>query len=92
MRIKPIAARRSANGSLSPFGGWLMPDPLSFWLPPFVWFVIKVMFFVMFFILLRTSLPRPRFDQLLKFGWVVMLPLALVNLIVTALLRLTGVL
>jgi NADH-quinone oxidoreductase subunit H len=46
----------------------------------------------MFFILLRTSLPRPRFDQLLKFGWVVMLPLALLNLVTTAVLRLTGVL
>lgn len=74
------------------FGGWLMPEPLSAWLPPLVWFIIKVMCFVMFFILLRTSLPRPRFDQLLKFGWMVMLPLALLNLIVTALLRLTGVL
>lgn len=74
------------------FGGWLMPEPLSAWLPPLVWFVLKVMCFVMFFVLLRTSLPRPRFDQLLKFGWMVMLPLALVNLIVTALLRLTGVL
>ncbi len=74
------------------FGGWLMPEPLSAWLPPLVWFVLKVMCFVMFFVLLRTSLPRPRFDQLLKFGWMVMLPLALLNLIVTALLRLTGVL
>jgi len=74
------------------FGGWLMPEPLSAWLPPLVWYIIKIMCFVMFFILLRTSLPRPRFDQLLKFGWMVMLPLALLNLIVTALLRLTGVL
>lgn len=74
------------------FGGWLMPEPLASWLPPLLWFIIKIMFFVMFFILLRTSLPRPRFDQLLKFGWVVMLPLALVNLLVTAILRLTGVL
>ena len=74
------------------FGGWLMPEPLSAWLPPLVWFVLKVMCFVMFFVLLRTSLPRPRFDQLLKFGWMVMLPLALVNLIATALLRLAGVL
>tara|TARA_R110000737_G_scaffold102781_2_gene136156 strand:- start:7977 stop:8951 length:975 start_codon:yes stop_codon:yes gene_type:complete len=74
------------------FGGWLMPEPLASWLPPLLWFMIKIMFFVMFFILLRTSLPRPRFDQLLKFGWVVMLPLALLNLLVTAVLRLTGVL
>ncbi|TWX73131.1 NADH-quinone oxidoreductase subunit NuoH [Colwellia sp. C1TZA3] len=74
------------------FGGWLMPEPLASWLPPLLWFIIKVMFFVMFFILLRTSLPRPRFDQLLKFGWVVMLPLALLNLLVTAVLHLTGVL
>ena len=74
------------------FGGWLMPEPLASWLPPLFWFIIKIMFFVMFFILLRTSLPRPRFDQLLKFGWVVMLPLALLNLLVTAVLRLMGVL
>ncbi len=74
------------------FGGWLMPEPLASWLSPLLWFIIKIIFFVLFFILLRTSLPRPRFDQLLKFGWVVMLPLALLNLLVTALLRLTGVL
>jgi len=74
------------------FGGWLMPEPLASWLPPLLWFIIKIMMLVMFFILLRTSLPRPRFDQLLKFGWVVMLPLALLNLLVTAILRLTGVL
>lgn len=72
------------------FGGWLMPEPLASWLPPLVWFITKVMGFVLFFILLRTSLPRPRFDQLLAFGWKVMLPLALVNLLVTALLRLWG--
>ncbi len=72
------------------FGGWLMPAPLDAWLPPLVWFILKVFSFVMFFILLRTSLPRPRFDQLLAFGWKVMLPLALVNLMVTAALRLGG--
>lgn len=72
------------------FGGWLMPAPLDAWLPPLVWFIAKVMCFVMFFILLRTSLPRPRFDQLLVFGWQVMLPLALINLVVTAALKLGG--
>ncbi len=72
------------------FGGWLMPEPLSFWLPPLVWFILKVFVFVLFFILLRTSLPRPRFDQLLSFGWKYMLPLALLNLLVTAAFKLTG--
>ena len=73
------------------FGGWLMPEPLASWLPPLVWFILKIFFFVMFFILLRTSLPRPRFDQLLSFGWKYMLPLALINLLATAVLKLGGV-
>ena len=60
------------------FGGWLGPI-----LPPLVWFLIKTFAFIGFFILLRASLPRPRYDQLMSFGWKVMLPLALVNLIVT---------
>jgi NADH-quinone oxidoreductase subunit H len=60
------------------FGGWLGPV-----LPPIVWFVLKTVFFISFFILLRASLPRPRFDQLMSWGWKVMLPLALANLVVT---------
>ncbi|NQY88010.1 MAG: NADH-quinone oxidoreductase subunit NuoH [Colwellia sp.] len=73
------------------FGGWLMPEPLASWLPPLLWFILKILCFVMFFILLRTSLPRPRFDQLLSFGWKYMLPLALLNLLVTAAFKLGGV-
>jgi len=60
------------------FGGWLGPI-----LPPVVWFFLKTFFFIAGFILLRASLPRPRYDQLMSFGWKVMLPLALLNLIVT---------
>jgi len=60
------------------FGGWLGP-----WLPPMVWFFIKLFFFICFFILLRASLPRPRFDQLMSWGWKLMLPLALANILVT---------
>ncbi|MHB8877956.1 MAG: NADH-quinone oxidoreductase subunit NuoH [Myxococcaceae bacterium] len=60
------------------FGGWLGP-----WLPPLVWFTLKTLFFVSLFILVRGSLPRPRFDQVLALGWKVMLPLALLNLVVT---------
>jgi NADH-quinone oxidoreductase subunit H len=60
------------------FGGWLGP-----WLPPMVWFFIKMFLFICFFILLRASLPRPRFDQLMSWGWKVMLPLALTNILMT---------
>jgi NADH-quinone oxidoreductase subunit H len=60
------------------FGGWLGPV-----LPPIVWFLLKTFFFICFFILLRASLPRPRFDQLMNWGWKVMLPLSLVNLLAT---------
>jgi NADH-quinone oxidoreductase subunit H len=60
------------------FGGWLGP-----WLPPTVWFFIKLFFFICFFVLLRASLPRPRFDQLMSWGWKLMLPLALANILMT---------
>lgn len=60
------------------FGGWLGPL-----LPPVAWFVIKTGFFLCFFVLLRAALPRPRFDQLMAWGWKLMLPLALANLLVT---------
>jgi NADH-quinone oxidoreductase subunit H len=62
------------------FGGWLGPG----FLPPLVWFVIKTFIFIGVFILLRASLPRPRYDQLMEFGWKILLPLTLVNLMITA--------
>jgi NADH-quinone oxidoreductase subunit H len=60
------------------FGGWLGPV-----LPPIVWFLIKVFVGIGLFILVRASLPRPRFDQLMSWGWKLMLPLALVNVLAT---------
>ncbi|MCC6731077.1 MAG: NADH-quinone oxidoreductase subunit NuoH [Chthonomonadales bacterium] len=60
------------------FGGWLGPG-----LPPIVWFILKTFAFLCFFILLRASLPRPRYDRLMSFGWKVMLPVSLANLVVT---------
>jgi NADH-quinone oxidoreductase subunit H len=62
------------------FGGWLGPG----FLPPIVWFIIKMFAFIFLFILLRASLPRPRYDQLMEFGWKILLPLTLLNLVVTA--------
>lgn len=66
-------------------GGWMGPV-----LPPILWFLIKVFAFLCFFILLRASLPRLRFDQLMSFGWKVMFPLALANLLVTGAIVATG--
>jgi len=61
------------------FGGWLGPA----FLPPVVWFFIKTFFFISLFILLRAALPRPRYDQLMAYGWKYLLPLSLLNLLVT---------
>lgn len=61
------------------FGGWLGPA----FLPPIIWFFLKTFFFICFFILLRAAIPRPRYDQLMSFGWKYMLPLTLVNLLIT---------
>ncbi len=61
------------------FGGWLGP-----WLPPLLWFVVKTLIVIAVFFLIRGALPRPRYDRLMEFGWKAMLPLALVNLLVTA--------
>jgi len=60
------------------FGGWLGPV-----LPPIVWFLIKTFIFICIFILFRAALPRPRYDQLMAFGWKLLLPLTLLNLLVT---------
>jgi len=60
------------------FGGWLGPG-----LPPVVWFLLKVMILICLFILIRAALPRPRYDQLMRTGWKVMLPLVIANLMIT---------
>jgi NADH-quinone oxidoreductase subunit H len=67
------------------FGGWLGPV-----LPSLVWFLLKMFVVVCFFVLLRASLPRPRYDQLMAYGWKLMLPLALINLVITGAIVLTA--
>jgi NADH-quinone oxidoreductase subunit H len=59
-------------------GGW--QGPL---LPPLIWFLLKIFVLIAFFILVRASLPRPRFDQLMSWGWKLMLPLSLANVLIT---------
>jgi NADH-quinone oxidoreductase subunit H len=54
------------------------------WLPPIVWLVIKISLFLFFYIWIRSTLPRLRYDSLMKLGWKILLPLAIANVVVTA--------
>ncbi len=65
------------------FGGWMGPGPSG--LDP-VWMILKMLAIVIFFIWVRATVPRLRYDQLMSFGWKILLPLATLNLLVTAVL------
>jgi NADH-quinone oxidoreductase subunit H len=60
------------------WGGWRGP-----FLPPLAWFIVKVWIIVFFMIWMRGTLPRLRYDQLMHVGWKVLIPIALLNIIVT---------
>ena len=64
------------------FGGWDDPTGLGF-LPPIVWFILKVGFFIYLFMWIRFTLPRYRYDQLMSIGWKILIPLSLLNILVT---------
>ena len=60
-------------------GGWLGPGNI-----PILWFVVKVAIFIFFFMWVRATMARFRYDQLMSFGWKVLTPIAIINLIITA--------
>ena len=64
-------------------GGWNAVVGLTI-VPGIVWFLLKVAFFMFAYIWLRSSFPRIRYDRLMAFGWKVLLPVATLNLIITA--------
>ena len=75
----------SCIASLLFLGGWNAPVGLAgLPIPGIVWFIIKVAAFMFFYMWLRATLPRFRYDRLMAFGWKVLLPIATLNLIVTA--------
>jgi NADH-quinone oxidoreductase subunit H len=74
-------------------GGWRAPWPISLWdganegYWPFLWFMGKVLGFIFFFIWLRGSLPRMRYDQFMDFGWKILIPISLVWIVAVATVR-----
>ena len=68
------------------WGGWQPPHPALGFIPGFIWFCIKLFVFLFFFIWQRGTYPRLRYDHIMQFGWKVLLPLTLVNLLITALI------
>ena len=78
------------------FGGWLRPFPNVSWLsfldvvPPAVWFLLKVSFFLFVYIWFRATFPRYRFDQLMALGWKVLIPLSLGNVALVGVAALWG--
>ena len=75
-------------------GGWLPPFPntrvlhVLYYIPSWMWFFIKSFVFLYIFIWIRATLPRYRYDQLMRLGWKVLIPLAIANLVITGIVKL----
>jgi NADH-quinone oxidoreductase subunit H len=79
----------SALATIMFLGGWNGPSFGPWWLQmilPTVWFVAKIAMFLFVYMLIRATIPRIRYDQLMHFGWKVLLPIALANILVTSFL------
>ena len=76
----------SAMTTILFFGGWLPPVAIApfTWIPGLVWFVLKICFFLFIFLWVRATLPRYRYDQLMRLGWKVFLPFSLLWVVLTA--------
>jgi NADH-quinone oxidoreductase subunit H len=85
--VSCVATLLFFGGASSPFGH-LLPDfggPIVHAILPILWFVVKVLCFLLLFIWVRGTLPRFRYDQLMSFGWKFLLPVAMANIIITSL-------
>jgi NADH-quinone oxidoreductase subunit H len=76
----------SAMTTILFLGGWLAPFGVApfTWIPGVIWFILKICFVLFFFLWVRATFPRYRYDQLMRLGWKVFLPLSLLWLVVTA--------
>jgi NADH-quinone oxidoreductase subunit H len=82
-----------ALGTILFLGGWLSPIPFApfTWVPGVIWFTLKASFLFFLFAMVKSIVPRYRYDQLMRLGWKVFLPISLVSVVVVAfVLKLTG--
>jgi NADH-quinone oxidoreductase subunit H len=89
--ISGLAAILFLGGWYSPFEGLPLLGPLFDWVPGLVWFLLKVCLFLFLYIWFRGTFPRYRYDQIMRLGWKVLIPVTVVWLIVVAGLSLGGV-
>lgn len=83
--IAALTAVMFFGGWLSPFQGWPVLGPLFDWVPGFFWLVIKTGFFMFLFLWLRATFPRYRYDQIMRLGWKVFIPINIVWIVVVGL-------
>ncbi|PVV19063.1 MAG: NADH-quinone oxidoreductase subunit H [gamma proteobacterium symbiont of Ctena orbiculata] len=83
--ISALTAIMFMGGWLSPFHGWPLLGPLFDWVPGFFWLVIKTAFFMFLFLWFRATFPRYRYDQIMRLGWKVFIPITIVWIAVVGL-------
>lgn len=89
--ISTLMALLFMGGWLSPFDGISVLEEIFFIVPGFVWLLLKISFFLFVYLWVRATFPRYRYDQLMRLGWKVLIPVTIVWIIVTALMVVTHV-
>jgi NADH-quinone oxidoreductase subunit H len=84
--ISAIIALLFVGGWLSPFEGIPVLSDIFFFVPGFVWLMLKIAFFLFVYLWIRATFPRYRYDQLMRLGWKVLIPVTIVWIIVTGLM------
>lgn len=87
--ISTVTAIVFLGGWLSPFEGISLLEDIFFIVPGFVWLLLKISFFLFVYLWVRATFPRYRYDQLMRLGWKVLIPVTIVWIIVTALMVIT---
>jgi NADH-quinone oxidoreductase subunit H len=82
--ISGLAALMFMGGWLSPFQGIPLLEGLFAWVPGIIWFLLKIFFFMFLFLWFRATFPRYRYDQIMRLGWKVFIPITIVWILVVA--------